>query len=71
MTVTYLTPVPAHLLESALADARCQRDRARGECVLLATEGSPQAASGNARVQQWEALNPGFTQLLDWIEGAR
>lgn len=62
--------IPAHLLEGALADARCQRDRARGEDALCAPPGSPLARVGDNRVAMWSARNAGLIALLEWA-GAR
>lgn len=63
-----LTPVPAQLLESVLADARCQRDRERGEAALLAAPGTPLGRAGDARASIWAARNAGLVALLDWAE---
>jgi hypothetical protein len=63
--------IPVHLLESALTDARCQRDRARGENGLLATPGTADARVGDVGEALWRAQNLGLAQLLDWAGGAR
>ncbi len=58
--------VPAHLLEGALADALCQRDREMGEDALFAPPGSPLARPGETRVAMWAARNAGLAALLKW-----
>ena len=64
-----LVRVPAHLLESVLADIRCQRERERGESALLAAPGSPHALVGDTREAAWRAQNSGLAGLLDWMGG--
>jgi hypothetical protein len=58
--------VPASLLECAIYDTRCQRDRECGEDALFAPAGSVLARVGDARVAIWAARNPGLAALLEW-----
>jgi hypothetical protein len=66
-----LVSVPVHLLESALTDAVCLRDKARGENGLLAKPGSREARIADTREAMWRSTNRGLAGLLDWMGGAR
>jgi len=60
-----MTAIPAQLLDAVLADARSQRERARGEYALLAEPGFPVSEIADRAETQWRAMNPGLSQLLD------
>jgi hypothetical protein len=61
--------IPAQLLDAVLADARCQLERARGEYALLAEPGFPASEIAAHAEQQWRAMNPGLSRLLDQHAG--
>jgi hypothetical protein len=70
-SVDGMVSIPVRLLESALTDAICLRDKARGERGLLAEPGTREADVADAREALWRRTNHGLAALVDWMGGTR